>query len=107
MKLENFQKKYIKESFNYKEGCVVIFDEDFIPFDCVKSAKNAVAYFDNGIDLTWLVNGIEDAGFWQDSGDNFTGFYLYGDDPVLTTFSCHAYNVNMENGKLTYRDMTK
>jgi hypothetical protein len=107
MKLESIPENYIKETINYDGGSIVIFDEDYIPFDGIKSPENGVAFFDENKTLKWIVNGVKSEGFWQESGDCFTGFYLHDEDPVLTTFSCHVYNIDMINGNLSYREMSK
>jgi hypothetical protein len=107
MKLEDIPASCIEDSVKYEGGTVIVFDSFNLPYSIVSSAKEGVVFFDKYNTLKWIVNGVENQKFWQKTGDYFTGFFIHGETPVLSTFSGHLYNVNMENGEISYRDMSK
>lgn len=107
MKLEDIPASYIKDSVKYKDGTIIVFDEFCLPYDIISSAKEGVVFFDKENNLKWIVNHVENQEFWQKTGDCFTGFFICNNETVLGTFSGHSYNVDMENGIVSYREMSK
>lgn len=107
MRLEDIPASCIEDSVKYEGGTVIVFDSFCLPSSIIFSAKEGVAFFDKYNTLKWIVNGVEKQKFWQKAGDCFTGFFVHDKMPVLSTFSGHLYDVNMENGEISYRDMSK
>jgi outer membrane protein assembly factor BamB len=107
MKLEDIPISHIEDSVKYKDGTVIVFDNFCLPYDMIRSAKEGVVYFDKQNNLKWIVNGVENQEFWQKTGDCFTGFFVHDGEPVLSTFSGHLFNVDIENGSISIRGMSK
>lgn len=107
MNLVQIPKSKIKVEYRYLNGFLVIFDERSLPLSFISQPENAVAYFDNSGELIWTASGAKESGFWQKTGDCFTGLFVYDEGPVVTTFSGHIYHIEMGNGELTYSGMSK
>lgn len=73
---------------------------------CPRPWENVELFDESGKKL-WTVNGMDESAYWYKENDTFVGTRLKLGRVQLTSFGGSSYDINFENGHVTFFEFHK
>ena len=66
-----------------------------------------VELFDKNGKKIWTVNGMDNSKYWSKEKDTFVSYRTHAGKTILQSFSGNSFKLNLENGKVEFKEFTK